>query len=1270
MANLSLTRRSFIKAAAITAAAVGLSSATTAPSAALAEGTDETAGEVKRIRSCCRACGKVECGVWVTVQDNKVIRVEGDESSAHGRGHCCSKSQSSMLALYHPDRLRYCLKRTNPKGEDDPGWIRISLAEAFDEAGAKFNEIVEKYGGDACFAMGGTSRVWAQPPYGTLKSIFPTTNAHLAYEICKGPRHFGGQMTDEIGSPWMEVEQGPLVYVQWGTASEYSNYDSNNRTVVDCSQRAYKHILVDPRMTPLGKEADLWLPLRVGTDLCMSLGWNKWIVDNEAYDDLFVRRWTNAPFLWNPEKDGKTHKGWFLEMSGGIDMTSRLITEADCDPEWINQYWEYKGRYMRFIVWDEANNKPTYWDSEECQWEGEKHKIPTTGTWIEHPYKPIVADAWLPDPSHFADPSDPSYDAYWNAGNEKGKKSNPKGLPKVPALFVGDGAKIKLKSGKTITASTVWEEWCHNLEPYTLDYVSEVTEVPAEKIEEAVRIYTTRLNPLHGNGGIHYQLAPDQTGHAVQNTRSLQIIACITGNSDEPAGNRGSCKAQVDGCCGRANMLVADYGEASRTWGVGVGTMELGNSPRDLTVEEQIPLIQDFVKYLIDEKSPLAERYGNHVPTKDEARWIAERKGGAYKKHTAWPTPATGFDRLEKQISAERFPLLRYWNRWADSATIWDSINEINTPYQIHGEVCMSGDFMNESNLLEAWEAQCRLDFYLDFNLWACPNNGCADIVIPTLHWLECNTGRVSQGAGGLFGAGQRCVEPMGDCIYDPVSVICLYKAMGVVWNNRDPEYDEWNNLDYNDFVQMGGSVSYEEQEYRVLQDATDWWVIEEMKTINDPVCDPSIDIKNLGEQGWLYNWEKWVDLPEVKLKNEHLGPDWPRFAAKFQKEGWFDERKWHPERWGTYRRWEMGYRRQQGGYNLYSAVDEKCAFFTPTGKVEIWATPAESYIGDDVPKFEELHYEDRMHKTWDNVPNAVWGSIPDPDKFPHWVEPKNSRIANPEWFDPELSDQIDFSSAYINENYKGDHLIEEYKECLAKYGKDAAFIATSGSRQPVYFHSEHRQLPWCRELWPSPRTEMNPVDAAKLGIEQGDWVWCRTPWGAVREVADLYYGIKEGTVNNNHAWWYPEFDTASHGFELVNINCTMDKYAQCDICGASQLRGNPMLVYKATEENCPKDVNGKVHIVPALYDGTEAISNADDERLKQWLSNDPRLADSAIELTYASSTAMGLQHSIQDPGLYELGTLQKGSVGNDELGAYKKTSELGTRTGSYAENE
>ncbi len=1205
----TLSRRSFLKASAIMGAAASVGFAHV-PSSALAEGIDETAGEVKRIRSCCRACGKCECGVWVTVQDNKVVKIEGDESNPHSRGHCCAKSQASMLALYHPDRLRYCLKRTNPKGEDDPGWVRITLAEAFDESGAKFRETVSKYGGEAHLSMCGTSRVYAMAPYFGFKQIFPTPNAHLAWQICKGPRHFAGALTDEMGSPWMEVEQGPLVYVQWGTAPEYSNYDSTNRTVIDCSQRAYKHIIVDPRMTPLGKEADIWLPLRVGTDLCLTLGMIRWVIDNEAYDDLYVRRWTNAPFLWNPEEGGRTEKGWFLEGQGGIEMQSRLLTEADLDPDWVNQYWDFEGRYQRFIVWDENNNKPTYWDAEECQWEGERHKIPTTGTWIEHPYKPIVADAWLPDPSHFADPADPSYNDYWvGEGNEGGKKSNPLGLPKNPSLFPG-GVEIKLKDGSIITADTVWESFNESLSDYTLDYVSEVTEVPAEKIEEAIRVYTTRLNPLHGNGGIHFQLAPDQTGHGVQNSRALLILSNITGNADNPAGNRASTKAQVDGMPGRGNMRKTNYKESfegwaehpAANWGMKAGAMRLGETPRNLSIEEQIPLIQDFVQRLIDEKSPLAERYGNHVPTDDEAFWIATRKGGAYKKPEIWPNPAGNFKANEKQVSADRFPLLRWWGKWADSASMWDSINSIDSPYQIHGGVCMSGDFMNESNLLEAWEALTRLDFWLDFNMWFCPNNGCADIIIPVLHWLEVNTTRVSQGGGGIFGAGQRCVEPMGDCIYDPVGSLCLYRAMQVEYNQIDDDYDAWLDLDYNDFVQMGGSIGYDEQEERLLK----------------------------------------VPLERWKTKEFPDAPSFAEYAEKFQREGWFDARTYHPERWGTYRRYEMGYRRQLGSHELDAAFDEKCSFMTPTGKVEIWSTICETYIPDGAITFEGIqHYVTKGSK------------IPDIDKFPHWIEPKNSPISNPEYYDASLVDGISVDKAYINENYRGSHLLEEYKEALKQY-PDNTFWMTTGSRQPVYFHTEHRQLPWCRELWPSPRVEINPNDAVRLGLEQGDWVWIRSPWGAVREVVDLYFGIKEGTINANHGWWYPEFDTASHGFELVNINCLNDKYAQCTFCGGSQMRGTPALIYKATPENCLAET-GFESVVPCDAYGNPAITNANDERLKEWMAHDPRLDDAKVALTFANPNATGLQHSVQDPSYYKRGTLERGKVGTDALGQYSK---------------
>ena len=186
---------------------------------------------------------------------------------------------------------------------------------------------------------------------------------------------------------------------------------------------------------------------------------------------------------------------------------------------------------------------------------------------------------------------------------------------------------------------------------------------------------------------------------------------------------------------------------------------------------------------------------------------------------------------------------------------------------------------------------------------------------------------------------------------------------------------------------------------------------------------------------------------------------------------------------------------------------------------------------------------------------------------------------------------------------------------------KEYPLIITTGRRIPVYFHSEHRQLPWCRELWPVPRLEMNPVDAERLGLEQGDWVWIETDQHKIREVVDLYYGIAPGVVNAEHQWWYPELNQPDHGFKLSGVNCLIDRHAQDRIIGSSNLRAYGVKVYKATPENSPFG-----NPVPCDPWGNEAITNANDPRLKEWLANDPRLDDSKVELTYASADAKGLQ--------------------------------------------
>ena len=96
-------------------------------------------------------------------------------------------------------------------------------------------------------------------------------------------------MVSQFAMSWMETITRPKVYVQWGGASELSNYDDSCRTTVDVASRADVHISGDPRMANMGKEADYWQHLRPGTDGALALAWTNVIIEKKLYGFPTVR---------------------------------------------------------------------------------------------------------------------------------------------------------------------------------------------------------------------------------------------------------------------------------------------------------------------------------------------------------------------------------------------------------------------------------------------------------------------------------------------------------------------------------------------------------------------------------------------------------------------------------------------------------------------------------------------------------------------------------------------------------------------------------------------------------------------------------------------------------------------------------------------------------------------------------------------------------------------------------------------------------------------
>ena len=108
---------------------------------------------------------------------------------------------------------------------------------------------------------------------------------------------------------------------------------------------------------------------------------------------------------------------------------------------------------------------------------------------------------------------------------------------------------------------------------------------------------------------------------------------------------------------------------------------------------------------------------------------------------------------------------------------------------------------------------------------------------------------------------------------------------------------------------------------------------------------------------------------------------------------------------------------------------------------------------------------------------------------------------------------------------------------------RDYPLINISGRRSMVYFHSEHRMIPWLRECEPDPTVEIHPDTASEYGISDGEWVYVENKRGKAKFKAKVTPVSHPKVVTTPHGWWLPEtegkapnlFSTAEHNVNQLN---------------------------------------------------------------------------------------------------------------------------------------
>ena len=79
--------------------------------------------------------------------------------------------------------------------------------------------------------------------------------------------------------------------------------------------------------------------------------------------------------------------------------------------------------------------------------------------------------------------------------------------------------------------------------------------------------------------------------------------------------------------------------------------------------------------------------------------------------------------------------------------------------------------------------------------------------------------------------------------------------------------------------------------------------------------------------------------------------------------------------------------------------------------------------------------------------------------------------------------------------------------------------VLSIGARKPMFQHSRMFRVSWIRQFAPDPVCDVNPADAARAGIVEGDAVDISTPRGTVRVLAHLTATVREGDVHLYHDW-------------------------------------------------------------------------------------------------------------------------------------------------------
>lgn len=307
-ASGGLTRRSFLKTTGVAAGALAVSGALVGCSGQDAA-VSQSGGERIKVPTTCKGnCHGFACPVDVFVEDGKVVDIQNFVSPEHPDYRVvCSKGYTNIERMYAPERLKHPMRRVGERGAGE--WEQISWEEAIDEICTKWKELQAEYGDASVVFSAGSGAPGMSMPYTAyferLRRYLGATNLVHNYDangVNSTTKHIGNDPMCAIGNELRNLKYANKIFC-WGCNPSESAPISYH-FITEAQQQGSKLIVIDPTFTTTASKADLYVPIRPGTDGLLAIAMMNIIIRDGKQDEVILKTKTVAPFLVKAS-DGK-----------------------------------------------------------------------------------------------------------------------------------------------------------------------------------------------------------------------------------------------------------------------------------------------------------------------------------------------------------------------------------------------------------------------------------------------------------------------------------------------------------------------------------------------------------------------------------------------------------------------------------------------------------------------------------------------------------------------------------------------------------------------------------------------------------------------------------------------------------------------------------------------------------------------------------------------------------------------------------------------------